>query len=287
MPHIIPEVVSDGAWWRTDPDDEFRFRTEEIARRYAYERVRLTEIEAAVEAAIGQEYAYDIRIWRDERGWVMSDPFVEPYAMRISYGGDTPPQVHVYTRDQYIAACSAVGIDPVPDERVPMLTNYTAVIPEYTARQVFEQRLHARRAEGIKREYAAKTQTAFEHLIGAGLNIDSYSREQYERACSIMCIALLSDSAAVTLAVRAQAREHGIAIIDALPKDDISAIMATRRTYGLVNESNLRCDECGTKILPDFAMAANCGSACSLTCYNAMNDRRGRYHQENRGQAHG
>jgi hypothetical protein len=121
-----PVGLSGDEAWRIFVDGEQRDgfvfhtpgRAEEIAERYR-ERDRL---DALVEAAVGQEYHYDIRVWAELQAgkslpvWRITDPHRNLADYAFAHYRATPPAVDVYTREQYESACAAVGLTADADE---------------------------------------------------------------------------------------------------------------------------------------------------------------------------
>src|SRR5262249_18511111 len=118
-------------------------------------------------------------------------------------------------------------------------------------------------------------------LDQAGLNTDSYTRGQYERACAIMHTRALPDHACVAVVDQHLSRLAGTSVLDVgIPDDDeVVRELCSRRVTAIhqgAREAGRHCDECGTLLLSG-GMAASLGIACSVSCYDAMADRPGRY----------
>jgi hypothetical protein len=99
--------------------DEFE-RTQEACDLRAAEYAVL---EQAIESTIGQVRHYGIRVWQEDvagsfRHWFVTDPHRNVERFAFAWYRDTPPPVDVYTREQYEAACAAVGVTPAADDEL-------------------------------------------------------------------------------------------------------------------------------------------------------------------------
>jgi hypothetical protein len=71
----------------------------------------------------------------------------------------------------------------------------------------------------------------------------------------------------------------GVLVIGIPDDDEVVRQLCYRRVAAIeqdAREAGLRRDECGTVLLSP-GMAASLGIACSVSCYDAMADRPGRY----------
>jgi hypothetical protein len=198
------------------------------------------------------------------------------------YSADPPP-VAVYTRGQYEQECSALDIDPADDSDLGGYGDKYGVydLVTYTPRQAITATLRRRRVAGLEREYAAQVAQWRRDLEQAGLDTDSYTRRQYERACAIMHAPALSDGGCVPVVDQHLTRLAGTGVlVIGIPDDDqVIRGLCYRRVTAIEQEardSGRRCDECGAPLLAG-GMAASLGLACDVPCYDALADRPGRY----------
>lgn len=268
------------------------YNTREVAEGQALHQAQMRAIHELIEEVIGQERHYGIRVWsEDEPGrstptWKITDPHRGHEGFAFAWYSHTPPPVSVYTREQYEAVCEALELEPASDDELGNYADSYAVYDSmtYTPQQVITGELRRRRLAGIDREEAVREAERLRELAEAGLTeVDSYTREQYERACQILQVPVLSDGGCLALVENDLASlSGGIMVVDpGLPNDKLSEKLAYMRVTAMertARQSGRRCDECGGVILGS-AMAASLGLACSVDCFDAMSDRPGRYAQ--------
>jgi hypothetical protein len=254
----------------------------EAAERYALRLAELEAVDAVLEQAIGQARHYGIRVWSEPvpgklPRWLITDPHTGQQGFAFAWYFPGPPPVEVYTRAQYEQACTVLDIDPADDSDLGGYWDIYGVYDlfTYTPNQAIRATLRRRRLAGLKREFAALVVQWRRDLDQAGLNTDSYTREQYERACAIMHAPALPDHACVAVVSQHLSRLAGTSVLDVgIPDDDeVVRELCSRRVTAIhqgAREAGRRCDECGALLL-------SAGIACSVSCYDAMADRPGRY----------
>jgi hypothetical protein len=260
----------------------------EAAERYALRLAEMEAVDAVLEQAIGQARHYGIRVWSEPvpgklPRWLITDPHTGQQAFAFAWYSPDPPPVEVYTRAQYEQACAALDIDPADDSDLGGYWDIYGVYDlfTYTPKQAITATLRRRRLAGLEREFAAHLAQWRGDLDQAGLNTGSYTREQYERASAIMHTPALPDAACVAVVDQHLSRLTGTGVLDVGVPDDDEVVreLCSRRVTAIkedARESRRRCDECGTLLLSP-GMAASLGIACSVSCYDAMADRAGRY----------
>jgi hypothetical protein len=266
----------------------YYYTSHDKALEKALRTVELQAVNAVVEEAIGQERHYGIVVTSETAPnhstliWKITDPHTGQKDYAFAWYSHNPPPVSVYTRAQYETACAALELEPAADTD---LGNYgdrwgDYDLFTYTPRVVITADLRRRRMAGLERERAAKqaeATLAVEAEVGTG----PYSREQYERACQIMGVPVLSDGGCMGVIEQDLTRlSRGGVLIVGVPDDQASVELAYRRANAIEQEtvaSGRRCGECGTPILKGAGMAASMGLACDVPCFDAMADRPGRY----------
>lgn len=270
------------------PVSQYVYENYAAAERYALRLAELGAVDAVLEQAIGQTRHYGIRVWSEPGPgklprWLITDPHTGREAFAFAWYSADPPPVEVYTRGQYEQACSALDIGPGPDSDLGSYWDTYGVYDlfTYTPKQAITATLRRRRLAGLEREVAAEV-AQWRHDLGhAGLDTRSYTREQYERACAIMHTPALPDGACLAVVDQHLSRLTGTGVLDiGIPDDDeVARDLCYRRVTAIeqdARQSGRRCDECGSPLLFS-GMTASLGIACSVSCYDAMADRPGRY----------
>lgn len=267
----------------TSTDGVVRYSDDWFAQRPQRE-ADLATLDAAVEQVIGQERHYGIRVWpeavpgRDLPTWRLTDPHKGREGYALGWWSTEPPAVEVYTREQYVRACAAVGLAPADDADLGTYADMhmSASLDNLTALEHCEATLRRRRMAGVERDRAAQWAAHDQALAEAGLVDGPLDRADYERACVIAGVRRpVDDDRAAALydteGALAQRGQTGRMVAVAL---------ASRRGQHIrvvAPAPDPRCcDECGTPIR-SAGMTASLGLACDVGCYDAMSDRPGRY----------
>jgi hypothetical protein len=276
-------VLADGR-----PAGGYVYEDYEAAERYALRLAELDAVNAELEQAIGQTRHYGIKVWSEPRPgktprWMITDPHTGQHGFAFAWHSAAPPPVEEYTRDQYEQACSALDLEPADDADLGGYGDKYGVydLATYTPAQAITATLRRRRLAGLEREHAARVAQWRRDLGQAGLETDSYTRQQYERACAIMHAPVLSDGGCVAVVEQHLTRlaGSGVLVIGIPDDDEVVRTLCDRRVAAVEQEarhSGRRCDECGTPLLAG-GMAASFGLACDVPCYDAMADRPGRF----------
>jgi hypothetical protein len=205
-----------------------RDRAVQVAANYT----ELDRLDKAVEDVIGQTRHYNIVVtsgpgYRPDGPplWYITDPSQGLENYGFAHYLHTPPPVDVYTRGQYEQACSATGITTAPDSELGNYADkYGEFSPSNDPRTYMEFALRRRRMAGMKREHADDVKRRRGRLAEAGLTEGHLDRSQYERACTIMGVPVLTDRMAGHLA--SQGMGEVTVVIPGEPGDEVSRELA-------------------------------------------------------------
>lgn len=271
------------------------YEDEEKARSHALHRLEAGAALAVVEETIGGAWPYDITVTSEPRPgnsppiWRITDPHRDLVNYAFAWHLHTPPPVDVYTRDQYEAACAALGFAPVDDEHVVRgdrdrddkggrsgaLTDLHRVPARDSVVLILRRRRHA----GMEREESAAEKRAREEIVRT-VGDGPYTREQYEQATAIAGVSALTDQQCVAILEDEMSRYTSVMTIT-VPVDGLAADLAVQRADAIAAARSKvptrPCGECGTPIPQGAGMAASLGLACRVECFDAMADRPGRY----------
>ncbi len=261
------------------------------AGQHARRLAEADAVDAVLEAAIGQEYHYGIRVWpepvpgRALPTWRKTDPHLGLRDYAFAWYSADPPPVYAYTRVQYERACAALELGPAPDSG---LGGYGDAygdfsLAEYAPRDVITMTLRRRRIAGLEREQAAAAGRRRQQLRDAGLDKKACTREEFEQACAIMGVPPLPDGTCVAVTSEAFSRQYSgvfaVSSVGSLASDEIVRKLCFARATTLEHEADAaghHCDECGV-IITGAGLAASFGLACSPEHYADMADRPGWY----------
>lgn len=151
-------ILADGA------RDGYVYDTREEAEQMLARKVELDRLNAAIEAAIGQERHYGIRVWsesdprRSTPTWRMTDPYRGCEGYAFAWYSTDPPPVDVYAREQYERACAAAELEPAADADLGTYADQYFQIDLHgnAPAMVVTVQLRRRRLAGINRERATQ-----------------------------------------------------------------------------------------------------------------------------------
>jgi len=226
------------------------YRTHEDAVRTVLAQAEHEAAKRIIEDTIGQERHYGIRVWSEPHPvnpaptWRITDPHRGHDGFAFAWHSHTPPPVEVYTRAQYEAACTALGLEAAPDSEFARGGNYMDRYGNFTshengARVVVEAALRRRRIAGVQREEAgvrASARDAVREAAGTG----PYSRAQYEAACASAGVPPREDRVCLLLQENALSHiTHGLLMFDPqAPTEELEKELALARGAHLMD--NLR-----------------------------------------------
>jgi hypothetical protein len=155
-----------------------------------------------------------------------------------------------WSRDAYVAACAAAGVDPADDVLVTRLAKPGGGVygvPEYHREHVVWAQLAYRRAAGIESDTARAEIDALARADQAAA-ADTYSRDQYAAACAAAGVTTLPDQTVLGIAWYEQAEQDPVR--DVLAEVQVAellgttprtaATLAARRRRGIDTELSAR-----------------------------------------------
>lgn len=181
------------------------------------------------------------------------------------------PAAHM-DRTGYEAACRELGLAPATRQEI---LDGNLLDGEYTlASYSLDHIMYVGLARGYRpyaeREQQQDVQRRLDQVDAAHPG-QAYTREEFEAACRTAGIDAPSDGE-----VEQILNPYVLTVAEG---DPLVVALAKRRGRGMVTQARdegHRCDECG-RLIPGSGMAANLGLACSVSCYEAMAERPGRY----------
>lgn len=262
--HEYDVVEESGIWHVTingEPERSHLYPSEKIARQIAAkltaadDRWRsIFELETRVaEALKDRPWPYGATCVNNgtDNGpeWTITEPYrADDEAVRTVKPDPTGyVQIGVYTRDLYTEACKSIDVEPATDDHISehFRVHRHGYIPDGSeASDAVMIRLSYRRYLGIQVEYVIERNTRADRLEEAGLMLEKFTRDQYERSCEIMGVPVLTDRQVMIAVTMNIANEMGIGVQSpGIPDDDVSASLAYRRSIGITTDQDEAEDE--------------------------------------------
>lgn len=256
--HIYDVVEESGSWHVTrdgEPIRNYVYRASGLARDAAARLatannlwVTIFEIETPLAATLSDTpWPFGATCTNtgtpDKPEWTLTEPYRDDEdATRIIHPDPTGyVQVMVYTRDVYERACMILRIEPADDDDIAEefcdIAHGHTIPDDIDPFEAVKIRLAYRRSSGIMIEHKIEQDRRADQIEAAGLMIDTYTRDQYEQACEIMGVPVLSDHQVRMIVTIGIVAELGISVTSPdVPDDYISANLAQRRAIGLARE---------------------------------------------------
>jgi len=262
--HIYDVAEESGNWYVTrdgDPIRNYVFRAQGEARRTADRLAtsnnlwyRIFEIEYPIAVALRDTpWPYGATCTNtgtpDNPEWTLTEPYRhEEEVTRIIHPDPTGyVQLSVHTRDVYERACMIAGIKPDTDDKIAEEfgeCEHGHHIPDdIEPIEAVKIRLAYRRSAGIMIEYVIDQNRRADLIQAAGLMLDRYDREQYEKACEIMDTPVLTDRQVGVVVTMHFAGSFGINVTSPdVPTDYVTCSLAQRRALGIAAEQGAKAD---------------------------------------------
>lgn len=258
-------VVEESGIWHVTIDDEPErshfYPSEKIAREIA---AKLAAAEARWRSIFELETrvaeAFKDRPWPygatcvnngtdNDPEWTVTEPYrADDESVRTVTPDPTGyVQIGVYTRDLYEEACKIIDVEPATDAHISehFEIHGHGYIPDGSEpSDAVMIRLSYRRHLGIQVECVVERNTRADRLEESGLLLEAFTRDQYEQACKIMGVPVLTDRQVMIVVTMNIANEMGVGVRAAgLPNDDISTSLAYRRSIGMTMDPDEAEDE--------------------------------------------
>lgn len=256
--HTYDVIEESGSWYVTSDGEPFRnnpYRSPKIARKIAEDLSRINtmwngvfKIETSIaEAFKNTPWPYGATCVNKgsdtDPEWVLTEPYRDDdEAIRIINPDPTGHvQINIYTRELYETACQIIKIEPISDDEISEKFRGSEPIKYITGSldpiDFVKVRLAWRRSIGISIEQTNEYEKRAKQLKAANLLIPEYTRDQYERACEIMKVPVLTDEQAMTVVTLSIVEELGFDVQTRnVPDDPITIALAYHRSLGIGKE---------------------------------------------------